>query len=140
MFYQDSVRQTRVPDIYCFTDNNLKQTHMCRENTNQLLKTLREKMAHSKEQRTWTSHKKNYKCLTDKYRMFNCTSPLRNVHYNISERAFLQSKLVNIYKKKHIIPNVAVGTVRPALSYVAGGIANWSSPLGKQFSNTYQEP
>lgn len=41
---------------------------------------------------------------------------------------------------KSIIPNVAVGMVRPALSYVAGGIANWSSPLGKQFGNTYQKP
>lgn len=53
---------------------------------------------------------------------------------------------INIYiyilkkKKKHIIPSVAVGMVRPVLSYVAGGSANWSSPLGKQVGNTYQEP
>lgn len=47
---------------------------------------------------------------------------------------------IYIKKKKHIIPNVAVGMVRPVLSYVAGDIANWSSPSGKQFGNTYQGP
>lgn len=45
---------------------------------------------------------------------------------------------VYIYIKKHVIPNVAVGTLRPVLSYVAADIANWSSPLEKQFGNTYQ--